>query len=70
MRIRIFDLGEELQPAESLSPSVLLNLAFDPVARSASQSGSGISEATRHGPRNVAVLRPRELAQKSLLLFV
>lgn len=59
-----------LQLAEYLSPSVLLNLAFDPVARSASQPGSVIVEATRHCLEDVAVLRPRELAQKSLLLFV
>lgn len=59
-----------LQPAEYPSPSVLLNLAFDPVARSASQSGKDVVKATRHHLEDVAVLRPRELAQKSLLLFV
>ena len=43
MLIRLFGLDEGLQPAESRSPSVLFDLAFDPVARSASQPGSGIN---------------------------
>ena len=70
MLIRCFDLGEELPTAESLSPSVLFDLAFDPVARSSSQPGGCVVKATRHCFEDVAGLRPRELAQKSLLLFV
>ncbi len=63
MLIWCFNLEVGLPAAEFLSPSVLLNLAFDPVARSASQSGSGIVEATRHDLKDVAGLRPRERAR-------
>lgn len=70
MLIEFFDLDEGLQLAESLSPSVLLDLAFDPVARSASQPGGSGFKVTRLHLEDVAVLRPRGQAQKSLRLFV
>ncbi len=42
MLSRLFDLDEGLQSAEFRSPSVLFDLAFDPVARPASQPDGGV----------------------------
>lgn len=58
-----FDLDWGLRLAEYPSSSVLWNLAFDPVARSASQPGGVIRKATRHCLEDVAVLRPRVRAR-------
>jgi len=63
MLSHLFNLGGWLLMTASTSPRNLLFLAFDPVARSASQPGKDIVPATRHYRKDVAVLRPRERAR-------